>query len=76
MVDEVFDLWGDFDDNGTHQHGDGDGDGGDYFAWLRQYNSTGTWDDNFSADGDDDGDVDGDDLDFIIDHFGNTLTFV
>jgi hypothetical protein len=45
-------------------------DGGDYIIWQQQYGSTnGT----YSADADDDGDVDQDDLDIWTAHYGNTL---
>ncbi len=61
--DEVFDRWGDFDDNGPgNPHGNGVVDGADQLEWSRQANTVGTWQHNSSADADDDGDVDGDDL--------------
>ncbi len=70
VVDEIFDLLGDFTGDGTSSSDDGDVDGGDFFTWMQQNGSTGGV---YSADADDDGDVDGDDLDIWSDNYGNTF---
>ena len=67
-VDAVFDLLGDFDGNGNVG-------GNDALEWQRQFNS-GVGNpqlETFSADGDDDGDVDGDDLDVFGANYDNWL---
>ena len=70
VVDDIFDLLGDFTGDGISSNDDGDVDGADYLAWSQQSGSTGGV---FSADGDDDGDVDGDDLALWSNYYGNTL---
>ena len=73
VVDSVFDLLGDFNQDGQTTQ---DVDGSDFLTWQRQFGSGSVDPSNwelFSADGDDDGDVDGDDLDVWISHYGNTL---
>ncbi|QEG37405.1 hypothetical protein [Bythopirellula goksoeyrii] len=70
VVDAIFDLLGDFSDDGISSPYDGDVDGGYYFIWQQQNGSIGG---TYSADADDDGDVDGDDLDIWSDHYNNTL---
>ncbi len=72
VVDAVFDLLGDFDGDGIN----GDVDGSDFLTWQLQ-NGSGSVDPSnwglFSADGDDDGDVDAADLAVWSANFGNTL---
>jgi len=66
VMDEVFQLIGDY-------NGDGSVDSGDYTFWLWTLGQTGP---DLPADGDDDGDVDQQDYDVWASHFGNTLTLV
>lgn len=70
VVDEIFDLLGDF--NGDGQTDDGLVGLADFSIWQAQNGSTGAWEE-FSADGDDDGDVDADDYAIWVQHYGNTL---
>jgi hypothetical protein len=70
VVDDVFDLLGDYS-------GDGDPDANnvssaDYMTWQTQNGSIGEYE-QFAADGDDDGDVDQEDYDIWSQHIGNTL---
>ncbi len=76
--DAVFDLLGDFTGTGTvSSPDDGDVDGGDYLIWQQQ-NGDGSIDpsdwEKYSADANDDGVVNGDDLDVWSMYYGKTLT--
>lgn len=74
VVDEVFDLLGDYNDDGQADHNNVSA--ADYTIWQDEEGSgSGTsadWE-LFAADGDDDGDVDQDDYDVWDAHYGNTL---
>jgi hypothetical protein len=59
IVDEVFDLLGDYDNDGSTDYNSVSTS--DWVQWSLQNGSYGAWE-AFSADGDDDGDVDNDDL--------------
>ncbi len=76
VTDAVFDLLGDFTGNGIVSPDDGDVDFLDYLTWQQQTGSgtTGVTFEQFSADADDDGDVDSDDLSIMWANFGNTLS--
>jgi hypothetical protein len=62
MPDKVFELIGDYDDDGYSNR---NVDQSDYAVWAAGL---------LAADGDDDGDVDDDDYDIWVEHFGNSLT--
>ena len=65
VVDKIFDLLGDYNGGRSVNHFDED-------VWQAQVNSSGGWEE-FSADGDDDGDVDQADHDLWLSMLGNTL---
>jgi hypothetical protein len=73
VVDAVFDLLGDYNGNGVTTQDNGWVEGSDWMIWQQQLGSTGP---NLSADGDDDGDVDGADLTVHTAHYGNTLEVI
>ncbi len=70
--DVVFDLLGDYTGDGFLSADDGDVGGPDFIAWQQQEGASGGVG-VFSADGDDDGDVDSYDLDIWSMHSDNTL---
>jgi hypothetical protein len=65
----VFELLGDYNNDGISDP-PANVDSADYVTWQSQNGQSG----NLWADGDDDGDVDGDDYDLWAANFGNTLT--
>ena len=73
VVDKVFELVGDYDGNGIITH---EVSGTDFNTWQIQFGSgtTGVTLEMFSADGDDDGDVDGADEDVWDLYYGNTFS--
>ncbi len=75
VVDAVFDLLGDYNGDGINNPDDGYTSGGDFLTWQQQNGSTGV-PNQFSADGDDDGDVDAADLTIWQDHYGNFLSLL
>jgi hypothetical protein len=66
--DKVFELLGDYNNDGIADSEPADVDSADYVVW-RRWNGTS----NTSADGDDDGDTDQDDFAVWTNNFGNTL---
>jgi hypothetical protein len=70
MADKTFELLGDYNDDGVIGTSPADVDSADYVTWRVQEGESGGV---FSADGDDDGDVDDDDYDIWTDYFGNSL---
>ncbi|MGL4512517.1 MAG: dockerin type I domain-containing protein [Lacipirellulaceae bacterium] len=72
VIDAVFDLLGDYDGDGV---AGGAVNAGDYTAWAEQLGSVGKWE-QFSADGDDDGDVDAADHAIWSLYYGNTLSLL
>jgi hypothetical protein len=72
VVDKVFELVGDYDNNGSTFTDVG---GTDFFVWQSQTGSgtAGVTLEMFSADGDDDGDVDNADLDVWNEHYGHVF---
>ena len=73
IVDDVFDLLGDFDNDGQATQGVA---GSDFNTWQQQNGSGNQNSSNwgaYSADADDDGDVDGDDYNLWSQHYGNAL---
>ena len=70
VVDAVFDLLGDYNHDGQADYGSVSA--ADYTLWQDQNGSSGGFE-QFSADGDDDGDVDADDYDIWTANFGHTL---
>jgi len=70
IVDEVFDLLGDYNNDGEADAGNVSS--ADYTIWQNQNGSVGAWE-QFSADGDDDGDVDSADYTLWSQYFGKTL---
>lgn len=77
VTDASFDLVGDYNGNGIAGGTEDDGgvNGSDFIKWQQQYGSgVGSPSLNtYSADGDDDGDVDGDDNTIRAAHYGNTF---
>lgn len=71
VIDKVFDLIGDFNNDGQADYGSVSS--ADYTIWQNQNGSSGAWE-QYSADADDDGDVDEDDYDLWVANFGHTLT--
>ncbi len=70
VADKVFDLLGDFNHDGQADYGSVSA--ADYTLWQNQNGSSGAWE-QFSADADDDGDVDADDYAIWSANFGHTL---
>ena len=70
VADKVFDLLGDFNHDGQADFGSVSA--ADYTLWQNQNGSSGAWE-QFSADADDDGDVDADDYAIWSANFGHTL---
>lgn len=70
IVDEVFDLLGDYNHDGQPDFNYVSS--ADYTIWQSQNGSTGDYEE-FSADGDDDGDVDQDDYNIWLQNFGQAL---
>jgi hypothetical protein len=71
IIDKVFELLGDFDGNLVNNLTQVDVT--DLNMLQAQYGYNGVLG-QYAADGDEDGDVDGDDLSILLSHFGNTLT--
>ncbi|MGL4514777.1 MAG: dockerin type I domain-containing protein [Lacipirellulaceae bacterium] len=72
VIDAVFDLLGDYDGDGV---AGGAVNAGDYTVYAEQLGSVGNWE-QFSADGDDDGDVDSADHAIWSLYYGNTLSLL
>jgi len=74
IVDDIFDLLGDFNNDGQAQQGVS---GSDFFVWQQQNGSgsqsSSNWN-QYTADADDDGDVDQDDKDIWSLYNGNSLS--
>jgi hypothetical protein len=70
VVDKVFDLLGDYNNDGQADYGSVSA--ADYTIWQDQNGSSGAWE-QFSADADDDGDVDQDDYDVWQQNFGHSM---
>lgn len=73
IVDEVFDLLGDYNDGGQANYGAVSS--ADYTIWRDQNGSVSDLE-QFAADGDDDGDVDQDDYTIWQQNFGHTLKLI
>jgi hypothetical protein len=73
VVDKVFDLLGDYNNDGEADYGSVSA--ADYTIWQNQNGSSGGLE-QFSADGDDDGDVDAADYDIWHDNYGHALDLV
>jgi hypothetical protein len=70
VTDKIFELLGDYNNDGITDQQPADVDAADYVTWQRQNGQSGP---NLAADGDDDGDVDSADYTVWSSHFGNTL---
>jgi hypothetical protein len=70
VADKVFDLLGDFNHDGQADYSSVSA--ADYTIWQDQNGSSGEWE-QYSADADDDGDVDQDDYDIWQQNFGHSM---
>jgi hypothetical protein len=73
IADKVFDLLGDYNNDGEADYGGVSA--ADYTIWQNQNGASGGLE-QFSADGDDDGDVDADDYDVWAANYGHALDLV